>query len=183
MSAFNVFGMAVFLFLAYARLAQAAQGGGVVPVLLGVQSGAAFWLFAFRKPARRVAPLFRHALSWTCALLPLAFQARGPLWLSLPGMALALWALFALGFSFSVAPEDRGIAQRGPYRYMRHPMYLGEALACLGVVAASFSARNVLVFVSLCALWLIRIGWEERVVDDYGAYAQRVRWRLIPFVW
>ena len=44
-----------------------------------------------------------------------------------------LWLLasvLALGRCFGVLPEARGLVTRGPYRTVRHPVYLGEIAAC-----------------------------------------------------
>lgn len=180
---FNLSGSFVLSFLLCARLAQAWQGGGIFALLLAVQAGMAACLLVFHKRTDNPAPWTRHALAWLCALLPLALRVRGTAWPSVPGLLIALWALWALGDSFSVAPEDRGLVRRGPYRFVRHPMYAGEILACLGAVMVSRSVWNGLVLCALCALLFVRVAWEERALEGYDAYANGVRWKLVPGVW
>ena len=98
------------------------------------------------------------------------------------------WALklsvLALGRCFGVLPEARGLVTRGPYRLVRHPVYLGEIAACVGLLLAAFSVWNVGCFVVLCAAQWVRMGLEERALEDtfpeYAAYAARTP-RLIPW--
>ena len=91
--------------------------------------------------------------------------------------------------------ELAGIRQRsrnstlqiaGPYRWVRHPLYLGWMMAVFG--AAHMTADRLL-FAVISSLYLvIAIPWEERSLarefpDDYAAYRQQVRWRVVPYVY
>lgn len=123
-------------------------------------------------------------------LAPAAVQALGPHWI---GWSLQFFALLAqlacktfLFRNFGVAPALRGVAVRGPYAIVRHPMYASYVFGMIGFVYAFPTAWNA----ALVALWVIaqiyRIHAEERVLNqspDYRAYAARVRWRLIPGVY
>ena len=74
----------------------------------------------------------------------------------------------------------------GPYRMVRHPLYLGWALVVFGVPDMTTSR---LLFACISTVYLvIAIPWEERSMvdtfgDSYRQYAKRVRWRLIPGVY
>jgi hypothetical protein len=74
----------------------------------------------------------------------------------------------------------------GPYRLVRHPLYLGWVLLFFGV---PHMTRDRLAFAALTTLYLvIAIPFEERSLvasfgDEYRRYRRRVRWRLIPFVY
>jgi len=96
-------------------------------------------------------------------------------------------AKFYLGRSFGVLPAQRGVVLRGPYRLMRHPMYFGYLIAHVSFLLANFSLRNCLAFAVLYAAQLYRIHREESVLSatssEYREYRQRVRWRLLPFVY
>jgi len=82
--------------------------------------------------------------------------------------------------------DGQRVVDHGVYAIVRHPMYLGGALFVIGMPLwlESYAATLLsLVFVGGLAL---RIRIEERVLhglDGYDAYTQRVRHRLIPFVW
>ncbi len=81
---------------------------------------------------------------------------------------------------------NRGIKRSGLYAAVRHPMYLGYFLANAGVLMLNPSIWNA----ALIALWtvcqLLRIQAEERVLFEdpiYRAHAERVRYRLLPYVY
>src|SRR6201987_936488 len=88
-----------------------------------------------------------------------------------------LWSLvsvLALGRCFGVLPEARGLVQRGPYRFIRHPVYLGEMTAVAGLTLAAPVPRNVALLVVMVAAQMIRARFEERALRDafpeYASY-------------
>ena len=109
------------------------------------------------------------------ALLPTTIQAIG----------LAGWGLSiaTLGRSLAIAPADRGLVTRGPYRYIRHPIYAFEAIFFIGWVIAVPTPWNVAIVSIWCALQITRIIREERILGDYDEYRRIVRWRILPGVW
>ena len=100
------------------------------------------------------------------------------------GYGLILWSLLALRSRFGIAPADRGLVMHGPYRFVRHPMYLGELVLRAALVATSSQplvASGLLV--ALAAIQILRARREERIISGYEAYASQVHYRLIPGVW
>jgi protein-S-isoprenylcysteine O-methyltransferase Ste14 len=99
------------------------------------------------------------------------------------GFAWMLVAVTFLGRCFSVLPEARGLVTRGPYGVVRHPVYLGEIGACLGLVVAAPSAMNAVAFACFIAAQAVRMNLEERALraafPEYESYARRVP-RFIP---
>lgn len=105
------------------------------------------------------------------------------------GLALAGWALWAFPpGSFNIRPTPRadgGVVQRGPYRWIRHPMYSSIALCGL---ACACAAQRVWVWLALAALLLVLLSkalleerWMAQQHTDYAAYQTRTR-RFVPWL-
>jgi len=100
----------------------------------------------------------------------------------LAGYGLVFWSLLTLGSRFGIAPADRGLVTTGPYRLLRHPMYLGELILRGALILATAPAEGLLPFLILVLIQIVRIQREEKVLTGYPDYASQVRWRLIPFI-
>ena len=111
----------------------------------------------------------------------LGLAAAGIL-ISLVGACGSLWALWHLKASFSIMAEARRPVTSGPYRYIRHPLYLGEALMMLGLCITIGTAVALLFWAALNALQLARARIEEnklsRQFEEYRAYCGRTRFIL-----
>ena len=88
-----------------------------------------------------------------------------------------MWSLRALGRNMSVIAKVRDVADRGPYRWVRHPLYVGEIVSSLGLAVAAHSLAAVAVWLGFCALQAYRAVREEQlllaVLPGYGAYRIR----------
>lgn len=130
-------------------------------------------------------------LGWTQS------QLHGvPVWLVLVGQAMAV-AAYCLVFSVmkansfaasTIRVEDgQPVISSGPYGIVRHPMYSGMALMVLGTPLALGSYVALPVFALFVPLLMFRLTHEERLLrhalPGYAEYCERIRFRLIPFLW
>lgn len=111
--------------------------------------------------------------------------------LTLSGHALIVWAMGVNAFFSPMVriQEERGhrVADGGPYRYVRHPGYLGAVLFSLGIPLLLESWWALIPGLISIVLYLIRTALEDQTLIDelsgYEPYAGRVRYKLIPGVW
>ncbi len=106
------------------------------------------------------------------------------------GLAWVCWAFLSLGRQHSaqvtVQPGHR-LVTRGPYRWLRHPMYLGLVVFPMGAGLAFRSWLGVLLPLLTLGLFVWRIGDEEALMqrefgEEWEGYCQRT-WRLIPYLY
>jgi protein-S-isoprenylcysteine O-methyltransferase Ste14 len=106
--------------------------------------------------------------------------------LVLVGSALAAIVLVWLGRSFSIMPEARRLVVTGPYRLVRHPLYVCEAFLLLGIFIQYSPPWCYIVVVAQVALQLERMRLEEGVLKtafpEYESYAAHTA-RIIPGVY
>jgi protein-S-isoprenylcysteine O-methyltransferase Ste14 len=106
--------------------------------------------------------------------------------LQLIGAALAAASLAFLGRSFGVVAANRGIRTGGAYGVVRHPLYTAYCITFTGYTLENPSLWNVFLFLVVTSFQLVRIRTEEqclRADPDYVRYTERVRYRLVPYVW
>jgi len=99
---------------------------------------------------------------------------------------LNLGSLISLGRWFGVWPALRGLATRGPYRLVRHPMYLAYVLSDIGYNLQEWNFGTALLVVAGWASLFYRILAEERILSEdakWSSYVALVRYRLFPGLW
>lgn len=99
---------------------------------------------------------------------------------------LSCASLITLGRRFGIRPALRNLVTRGPYRIVRHPIYLSYVLADLGYNLQGWNSGTVLMVLAGWASLIYRIRAEERVLAQdagWSSYAGRVRSRLLPGLW
>ena len=193
--------VAVILFADLSNLGHSgASGAADVPGLLGETLIVAFyvlmiWCYLRRSPAVATSgSVTAHAAAVAGTWLPFAFpllhgappgpgrQAISDL-LLISGMAWAVWSLRFLGRNMSVLAQARDVVDRGPYRWVRHPLYTGEIVSSLGVAVAVNSPAAVAVWLTLCGLQAYRALREEQVLLEalpgYRNYRSRTA-ALVP---
>jgi protein-S-isoprenylcysteine O-methyltransferase Ste14 len=128
-------------------------------------------------------------LSWSGVVEPATtgpLQVAGMIMVTI-GTVIALWCVFTFVFigKGTPAPFDppRKLVIRGPYRFVRNPMYIGATLTLLGV-ALFYGSLSILIYagVFFLATHLFVVFYEETTLrrtfgSDYETYCRRVnRW-------
>jgi protein-S-isoprenylcysteine O-methyltransferase Ste14 len=137
-----------------------------------------------RRPARDPVAFVAciAALAGAAGLHPPASGSMGAaqtagLAVAVAGTVWMLASVLALGTCFGILPEARGLVTRGPYRLVRHPLYLGEITVCAGLVIASPSGGNLLLGAIFGAGQVVRMHLEEAELTaafpEYTTYAAR----------
>jgi protein-S-isoprenylcysteine O-methyltransferase Ste14 len=121
-----------------------------------------------------------------------------PLWLKAAAvvgfvlsLGLASWAVRVNRFFSPVVriQHERGhhLITEGPYRYVRHPGYLGGMLACLCSSLALGSWWAMLPTAGMLLVFVRRIVIEDQFLreqlEGYSKYADQVSYRVLPGVW
>lgn len=126
---------------------------------------------------------------WTTGF-PIAAEIAGGI-VTLLGYAAIVWATASNAFfSQNVRIQtERGhtVASGGPYRFVRHPGYVGSILAYLGTSVLLGSWWAIVFGALMAVLMIVRTILEDRTLQaelpGYKEYTQRVRYRLLPGVW
>lgn len=115
-------------------------------------------------------PMFRGAA-------PGAGQVYATTVLVLAGAAWEVWSLRSLGRSLSIIAQARELVDRGPYRWIRHPLYAGEIVSALGIAISVGSPGAFAVWLTFCGLQAYRALREEEILlqalPGYRAYRAR----------
>ncbi len=93
------------------------------------------------------------------------------------GFLLSAYVLYWLGRSFSIMAEARRLVTAGPYRFVRHPLYVVEEIAIIGTLVLNLSLPAALLIAVQWAFQLRRMHHEELVLGkafpEYADYAAR----------
>jgi protein-S-isoprenylcysteine O-methyltransferase Ste14 len=141
-----------------------ARAEGLLPRLVAFVGTYMPWTIAFAADTESVSTV----LSTACVL---------------GGTILTLITVSYLGKSFSIVPQVRSLVREGPYRWIRHPLYLAEELVVFGILLQVLSPLTALIFVAHVGVQICRILYEEKLLRATLPDYDDIPWRLIPFVW
>ncbi|QRY45499.1 Protein-S-isoprenylcysteine O-methyltransferase Ste14 [Mycobacterium sp. 88mf] len=127
-----------------------------------------------------------HRFGWSS--VPTAVVVLGNVLVAV-GLILAQTVVFQNSFAgASIQVEDeQQLVSTGLYGLVRHPMYFGAVLMMFGTPLALGSYWALLVSIVSIPVFGIRITDEEKMLraelDGYDEYTQKVRYRLLPYLW
>jgi protein-S-isoprenylcysteine O-methyltransferase Ste14 len=107
------------------------------------------------------------------------------------GLLLRLWSIYSLGGLFSTAigvNSEQRIITSGPYKYIRHPSYMGSLIIFLGFTIAMGNIIGIFTTLILMSLgYYLRMDMEEKHLlylagEQYKEYMSRTK-KLIPLIY
>lgn len=102
------------------------------------------------------------------------------------GLGLNIAAKLALWRSFGLTAANRGVRKGGPYKFVRHPMYLGYFITQAAFLLANLTLGNAIKYFVGWSFQILRIREEEKFLmkdESYRELTERVRFRLVPGVY
>jgi protein-S-isoprenylcysteine O-methyltransferase Ste14 len=188
--------LALYCWLVVRVVASSWTAGRFADLLILLTEGMVVLFVLIRRPASDIS---RHPGEWALALGATCFPLlvnlvgkgdAGPLvapvvgaGLILTGLVIQALAKLTLGRSFGIVPAHRGLKVKGPYRFLRHPVYAGYLLSHLGFLLLNPTPWNFAIYAFSYGLQIPRLLAEERLLSrdpQYQAYQAVVPYRLIP---
>ena len=187
--------LAFYVYLVWRLVPKGDGSPWLINALLLVSEGLVLVLFLIRRPTTAIS--MRRSdwlLALAGALFPLLVSpgnsnALAPAVVCFAvmvcGMLVQVHAKLSLGRSMGLVAANRGIRRSGPYQFLRHPMYAGYMLTHLAFWLFNPTEWNLLIYSTAATIQVLRLLAEERFLrrsDEYRAYMENVRFRLIPGV-
>ena len=129
---------------------------------------------------------FDHRMGWSAV----------PAWVCLlgdvlvaAGLGIAMLVTIQNAYAAANVTVETGqtLVSGGAYKFVRHPMYLGNVIGMVGIPLALGSYWGLLFVIPGLLVLVFRIRDEEEVLtgelDGYREYTRRVRYRLVPYIW
>jgi len=182
----------VWSLFAIAHLSTYWSSGKASLVIFAIAETVIAIFFLIRSPAKSFT---EKPLEWIVAIaatfLPLLLRpamdaAPFAEWGLIFGSTLQISGVLSLNRSFALVPALRTLKTTGMYRFVRHPIYFSYLISFSCYLAANFSSLNLVILLVSSSLLVARIHFEERhlgLAAEYLAYQNRVKWRLIPFLY
>ena len=80
------------------------------------------------------------------------------------GYTISFLSLIYLGKSFGISPAKRAVVSDGPYKLLKHPMYIGYAISESAFLMIYFSVQNVVIYIMSLGLYFFRAKRENEIL-------------------
>jgi len=142
-----------------------------------------------------IKPLILTFVQYVCLIWLLAFNKWFSdnfllLGIQITGIIVGFWAIFEMSKSrLNITPtplKGAVLIQSGPYKMVRHPMYLSLILVFVPMLIFNFNLWGGVVFLIFFLNLILKMFHEEKLLfsffNDYKSYSEK-SWRLIPYVY
>lgn len=129
---------------------------------------------------------FDHRFGWSSVPTPVVLIGDV---LIVAGLGIGMLVVVQNSYAAANVTVEAGqkLASSGLYKLVRHPMYAGSVIVMLGMPLALGSYWGLFLLIPGLLVLVFRIFDEEKLLTQelggYREYAQRVRYRLVPYVW
>jgi len=103
-------------------------------------------------------------------------------------LLLGIWAIFVMKNNFNIAPdinENSNLITKGPYKYIRHPMYLSVLGSMLFLIINNFNYITIIFGLILLLDLILKLSFEEKIFSnrfpEYSDYKKHTK-KLIPYI-
>lgn len=103
-------------------------------------------------------------------------------------LSLGIWAIFIMKFNFNIAPEpiaNSELIVKGPYRFIRHPMYTSVLGFSFCYLIQDFSMFKLMIYTILTINFVFKLNYEEKFLtikfSDYNNYKKKTK-MIIPYI-
>jgi protein-S-isoprenylcysteine O-methyltransferase Ste14 len=133
-----------------------------------------------------VVPALDHHFGWSS--MPLPVEVVGDVLVAV-GFLIIFFVFRVNTFTSSTIgiAEGQEVITTGPYAIVRHPMYSGSLLYMIGVPLALGSWWGLVVLLVMLFTTPWRLFDEEHMLEQglpgYKEYEQKVRYRMVPYLW
>jgi protein-S-isoprenylcysteine O-methyltransferase Ste14 len=104
-------------------------------------------------------------------------------------VVIGVWSFILMGRSISIFPaplRDADLVRRGPFRLVRHPIYLAVIIGSIGLALAALNPFALVIALVFVPFFMAKTGHEEDLLieqfPEYREYRSTVPYRLIPWV-
>jgi protein-S-isoprenylcysteine O-methyltransferase Ste14 len=105
------------------------------------------------------------------------------------GLFLGLYSIIIMKFNFNIAPDLKSGAifiKRGPYKFIRHPMYTSVIIIILSLLINYFSIIRFVLFIVLITVLILKSNYEEKILKEefkeYSSYIFKTK-KFLPYIY
>jgi protein-S-isoprenylcysteine O-methyltransferase Ste14 len=127
-----------------------------------------------------------HRFGWSS--VPTAIWLVGDVLVAV-GLSVTMLVVIQNSYAAATVRVETGqkLVSTGLYRLVRHPMYAGNLTMVVGIPLALGSYWGLVLVIPGLVVLAVRIRDEEKLLqgelDGYREYTQKVRYRLVPYMW